>query len=104
MFALEGSREKQDFRSARRNVQDPVQGFKACNDGIADAVQKPRIPRRLMGRMPLSEFVQKAGEACHLVCDVTALRDGKAFFQAVVDNERKCKIAFYVGLYGNTDS
>ena len=60
MFALEGSREKQDFRSARRNVQDPVQGFKACNDGIADAVQKPRIPRRLMGRMPLSEFVQKS--------------------------------------------
>ena len=57
-----------------------------------------------MGRMPLSEFVQKAGEACQLVCDVMALRDGKAFFQAVADNERKCKIAFYVGLYGNTDS
>ena len=35
------------------------------------------------------EFVQKAGEACQLVCDVIALRDGKALFQAVVDHEEK---------------
>ena len=45
-----------------------------------------------------SEFVQKAGEACQLVCDVIALRDGKALFQAVVDHEEKCKTAFDVGL------
>ena len=45
-----------------------------------------------------SEFVQKAGEACQLVCDVIALRDGKALFQAVVDHGKKCKIAIDVGL------
>ena len=45
-----------------------------------------------------SEFVQKAGEACQLVCDVIALRDGKALFQAVVDHEEKCKTAIDVGL------
>ena len=27
MFAIDGNREIQDFRSARRNVQDSVQGF-----------------------------------------------------------------------------
>ena len=45
-----------------------------------------------------SEFVKKAGEACQLVCDVMALRDGKALFQAVVDHEEKCKTAIDVGL------
>ena len=43
-------------------------------------------------------FVQKAGEACQLVCDIIALRDGKALFQAVVDHEEKCKTAIDVGL------
>ena len=45
-----------------------------------------------------SEFVQKAWEACQLVCDVMALRDGKALFQAVVDHEEKCKTAIDVDL------
>ena len=45
-----------------------------------------------------SEFFQKAGEACQLVCDVMALRDGKALFQAVVDHEQKCKTAIDIGL------
>ena len=45
-----------------------------------------------------SEFVQKAGEACQLVCDVIALRDGKVLFQVVVDHEEKCKTAIDVGL------
>ena len=44
------------------------------------------------------EFVQKAGEACQLVYDVMALRDGKALSQAVVDLEEKCKTASDVGL------
>ena len=35
---------------------------------------------------------------CQTVCDVIALRDGKALFQAVVDHEEKCKTAFDVGL------
>ena len=46
----------------------------------------------------ISEFFQKAGEACQLVCDVMAPRDGKALFQAVLDHEQKCKTAFDVGL------
>ena len=45
-----------------------------------------------------SKFVQKAEEACQLVCDLIALRDGKALFQAVVDHEEKCKTAIDVGL------
>ena len=45
-----------------------------------------------------SEFVQKAGEACPLVCDVTAPRDGKVLFKAVVDHEQKCKTVIDVGL------
>ena len=32
------------------------------------------------------------------MCDVIALRDGKALFQAVVDHEEKCKTAIDVGL------
>ena len=40
-----------------------------------------------------SEFVQRAREACQLACDVMALRDCKALFQAVVDHEQKCKTA-----------
>ena len=32
------------------------------------------------------------------MCDVMALRDGKALFQAVVDHEEKCKTAIDVGL------
>ena len=42
--------------------------------------------------------MQKAGEACQLLCDVRAPRDGKALFQAVVDHEQKCKTAIDVGL------
>ena len=32
------------------------------------------------------------------MCDVLALRDGKALFQAVVDHEEECKTAIDVGL------
>ena len=53
-----------------------------------------------MGKMLLSlesEFVQKVREACQRACDVMALRDGKALFQAVV-GQQKCQEAFDVGL------
>ena len=40
VFALDGSREIQDFRSARGNIRDPVQGCNACTDSVTDAVQK----------------------------------------------------------------
>ena len=36
-----------------------------------------------------SEFVQKVREAYQRACDVMALRDGKALFQAVV-GQQKC--------------
>ena len=65
-----------------------------CIDSLADAAQKPRITHlesqvdfwEKCSFVKKSEFVQKAGEACQLVCDVIALRDGKALFQAVVDH------------------
>ena len=40
VFALDESREIQDFRSVRGNVRDPLQGFSACNNSITDAIQK----------------------------------------------------------------
>ena len=43
VLALDESTDIQDFRLARRNVQDPVQVFNACIDSLSDAVQKPRI-------------------------------------------------------------
>ena len=89
MFALGRRREIQDFRSARGNVQDPVQGFDTCNESIADAVRKPQnytfgIPKRLKEKCTLtekSEFVKKSGESFQPLCDAMALRDGKALFK-----------------------
>ena len=89
MFVLGRRREIQDFRSARGNVQDPVQGFDTCNESIADAVRKPQnytfgIPKRLKEKCTLtekSEFVKKSGESFQLVCDAMAPRDGKALFK-----------------------
>ena len=106
VLALDESIEIQDFRPTRGNVQDPIQVFNACIDSLADAVQKPRITHlesqvdcwEKCSFTEKSEFVQKAGEACQLVCDVIAPRDGKALFQAVVDHEQKCKTAIDVGL------
>ena len=106
VLALDESIEIQDFRPTRGNVQDPIQVFNACIDSLADAVQKPRITHlesqvdcwEKCSFTEKSEFVQKAGEACQLVCDVIAPRDGKALFQAVVDHEEKCKTAIDVGL------
>ena len=42
----------------------------------------------------MSISIKKAGEACRVVCDVMAPRDGKASFQAAVDYEQRCKAAF----------
>ena len=42
----------------------------------------------------MSISIQKAGEACRVVCDVMAPRNGKASFQAAVDYEQRCKAAF----------
>ena len=70
--------EIQDFKPARRNVQDPVQVFNACIDSLADAIQKLRITN-LESQVDCWEkcsfpeksgLVQKAGEACQLVCNV----------------------------------
>ena len=80
MLALEESIEIQDFRPTRGNVQDPIQVFNACIDSLVDAVQKPRITYlesqvdcwEKCSFTEKSEFVQKAGEACQLVCDVIA--------------------------------
>lgn len=46
----------------------------------------------------MSISIKKAGEACRVVCDVMAPRDGKASFQAAVDYEQRCKAAFDDGL------
>ena len=89
VFALSRRREIQDFRSARGNVQDPVQGFDTCNKSSADAVRKPQnytfgVPKRLKEKCTLteiSEFVKKSGESFQLVYDAMALRDGKALFK-----------------------
>ena len=64
---------------------------KAQDYTFVDCWEKCFFPKK-------SEFVQKAREACQLVCDVMALRDGKALFQAVVDHEQKCETAVDVGL------
>ena len=73
-------REIQDFRPAGENVQDPVQVFNAYIDSLADAIQKLRITH-LESQVDYWEkcsfpeksgFVQKAGEACQLVCNVMA--------------------------------
>ncbi|CAH3124571.1 unnamed protein product [Pocillopora meandrina] len=86
VLALDESIEIQDFRPTRGNF------FNACIDSLADAVQKPRITHlesqvncwEKCSFTEKSEFVRKAGEACQLVCDVIAPRDGKALFQAKV--------------------
>ena len=109
VLALDESTDIQDFRLARRNVQDPVQVFNACIDSLSDAVQKPRITYlesqadcwEKWSFPEKSESVQKAGEACQVVCDVMAPGDGKALFQAVAAHEqlrRKCKTVIDVGL------
>ena len=99
-------REIQDFRPAGGNVQDPVQVFNAYIDSLADAIQKLRITH-LESQVDYWEkcsfpeksgFVQKAREACQLVCDVMAPWDGEALFQAIVDHEQKCKTSIDVGL------
>ena len=72
--------EIQDFKPARRNVQDPVQVFNACIDSLADAIQKLRITH-LESQVDCWEkwsfpeksgFVRKAGETCQVVCNVMA--------------------------------
>ncbi len=83
-----------------------VQVFNACIDSLADAIKKPRIDPlesqvtcwEHCSSMEKSDVVQKAEEACHLICDVIAPNAGKQLFQEVVNQHQIKTNAGDVGL------
>ena len=86
----------QDFGLTPENVEGPVQVFNSCMDSLSDAVRKPRIdPLQSQvacwencSNADRSAVIQKAEEACQLVCNVMAPNGGKEFFQAIVEHQQ----------------
>ena len=89
----------QEFGLTLENVQGPVQVFNSCMDSLANAVGKPRIdPLQSQvacwencSNADRSAAIQKAEEACQLMCDVIAPNDGKQLFQAIMDQQQNMR-------------
>lgn len=88
------------------NIESPVRVFNACVDRLADTINKPRIEPldsqvtffENCSKAERSAVVQKAEQACQLMCDVIAPNDGKQLFQEIVNQHRSKSEAGDTGL------
>ncbi|KAL9962229.1 hypothetical protein ACROYT_G031311 [Oculina patagonica] len=106
LLELDESMEMQKCCLGSEKDEGTVQVFNACIDSLADAIKKPRIDPlesqvtcwEHCSSMEKSDVVQKAEEACHLICDVIAPNAGKQLFQEVVNQHQIKTNAGDVGL------